>query len=395
MLNNILKLSSKRDAVDQYLWWGFLALAVSILFSIAIAQMVVGALAILWVIKIIHSSGFVYRRTPIDLAYFGFVASRILSIIFSINVALSLGGFAREIPFYILFVIVAQLSFLSEKDQLKKLLWVLIAAGTIAALYGSAKVIFHIEPRASSTTGGYITLGMLLTIILAVTLGLGRNKIIFPSRLIWGIVIFAMGIGILLTLNRSHWIVVALIFFIVGLKQERRVLGLSALFAILAVVFVPQLHDRFIQLIQFTRYASDRDVIWQGAFKIFFDRPIVGFGFGTFEEIFPLFASVTDKLISSWHCDYLQVYMEGGIIGLGALLWLWISVFRTGFMIIKRKEIDPFYKNLAYSIMLGMLAFAVSGIWGGFVTGLLGTLLFELLLGILALIALNPLDGRA
>jgi len=198
-----------------------------------------------------------------------------------------------------------------------------------------------------------------------------------------------LGCGILFTMNRNQWIVVALVMLFVGIKQERLALALSILLVALAVTFVHPLHERFDQLIHFTQNASDRDVIWRGAFMIFFDRPIFGFGLQTFSQIFPLFAVVMDKGISSWHCDYLQVYFEGGIIGLAALVWLWIAVFTNAVKILKQKTLDLFYRNLTFSIMLGMSAFTLMGVWGGFVNGLMGTLLFEFLLGMLALIAVT------
>jgi O-antigen ligase len=388
-LTNIIKLPSSYNTLDKYLWWGMLAFLASLMFSIAIVQIVVGVLGILWITKIIRTPGYRYKHTPIDYAYLGFIGSRVLAILFSVNIALSLQGFNREIIFYVLFFIAVDLSFISEKDQLKKLLWVLIGAAVLVALYGTGKVILGIESRASSSTGGYITLGMLLTVVLALALGLGREKSIFPSRLIWGIVIFILCCGILFTLNRSHWIIAAVTFFIVGIRQERRTLGISILIAAVAIIAVPPLRERFMQLLLFTQYTSNRDVVWQGAFMIFFDRPVVGFGLRTFTEIFPLYNLVTDKFIGSWHCDYLQVYMEGGLIGLSMFLWFWATVFVAAAKVLKGKFADPFYQNLVYSILLAMIAFALNGIWGGFVTGLLSTLLFEFLLAVLAAIAMK------
>ena len=71
-----------------------------------------------------------------------------------------------------------------------------------------------------------------------------------------------------------------------------------------------------------------RDTIWRGALMLIGEHPFVGFGPRTFLSVFPLFDQMTVRGVSSWHNDYLQVYMESGLLGLLPLMWLVWTVIK-------------------------------------------------------------------
>lgn len=58
-------------------------------------------------------------------------------------------------------------------------------------------------------------------------------------------------------------------------------------------------------------------------------RPILGWGLGTFETVYPQFRSFyTNLLVDKAHNDYLQLLAETGVVGFAVMLWFLISVFR-------------------------------------------------------------------
>jgi O-antigen ligase len=78
------------------------------------------------------------------------------------------------------------------------------------------------------------------------------------------------------------------------------------------------------ELSEATRLSMNRDAI-----KMFFHHPILGFGLGTFAEVYPRFRSFyTNFLVNEAHNDYLQWLVETGALGFGCMLWLLIVVFR-------------------------------------------------------------------
>jgi O-antigen ligase len=378
------------EKLDKLLWWGLISFAATLIFSIAIVQMIVGVIAILWLLRIIITPGYKFIRTPIDYPFAAFIAARVLSVMFSINYSVSLPTLYKEIPFYIIYFIVTQ-SIKWDNKKISKLVIVLIISACVASIIGVSKVLMGIELRANSTTSGYSTLGMFLTVILSLSLALGKNKLIFKQRWLWWSSLFVMSTGLLLTFNRTHWGVAAIIFLIIGLYRERIALAVSLICGAIAIIAIPTIAERFNQLVHFLQYTSGRDVIWQGAFQIISEKPLTGFGPRTFEIIFPLFNQLEDKLIASWHCDYLQVYMESGLPGIISYLWLIGVIYYTGLKILKNKFGEVFQKDLSLGIILGMSAFFLTGIVGGFIIDPITSLLFRFLLGLLAIMVINQM----
>lgn len=63
--------------------------------------------------------------------------------------------------------------------------------------------------------------------------------------------------------------------------------------------------------------------IWQTALAMFYDRPLLGHGWGTFEALAPGYRPVpTGLFYSHAHNEYLEVAAEAGAVGLGIVLWL-------------------------------------------------------------------------
>jgi O-antigen ligase len=68
-----------------------------------------------------------------------------------------------------------------------------------------------------------------------------------------------------------------------------------------------------------TRLDIDRD-----ALRIFADRPILGWGLGTFPDVYPQFCSFnTNFFINETHNDYLQLLVEMGSLGTRHARLLW------------------------------------------------------------------------
>jgi O-antigen ligase len=61
-------------------------------------------------------------------------------------------------------------------------------------------------------------------------------------------------------------------------------------------------------------------------------RPILGWGLGTFSTVYPQAASwYGDTLVNAAHDDYLQALVETGLIGFGVVALFLVSVIRRGF----------------------------------------------------------------
>jgi O-antigen ligase len=74
------------------------------------------------------------------------------------------------------------------------------------------------------------------------------------------------------------------------------------------------------------RLRIDRDIL-----RMARPHPIVGWGQGTFAEVYPRFRSFySDSLVNAAHNDYLQVLAETGILGFGIMIWFLVTTLRHG-----------------------------------------------------------------
>jgi O-antigen ligase len=74
-----------------------------------------------------------------------------------------------------------------------------------------------------------------------------------------------------------------------------------------------------------------RLTITKDSLRMFAQRPIAGWGLGTFPTVYPSFRSFyTNLFINEAHNDYAQLLVETGVLGLGLMLWFLTGVFRNG-----------------------------------------------------------------
>jgi len=72
------------------------------------------------------------------------------------------------------------------------------------------------------------------------------------------------------------------------------------------------------------RWKIDRD-----AFKMFLQRPVTGWGLGTFPVVYPQFRSFyTNFFVNQAHDDYIQLLVETGLLGFGIMVWFVIVLYR-------------------------------------------------------------------
>jgi len=375
----------KLERLEQFLKYGILILTGSLIFSLFIAQAVAVLLIIFWLIKIIIYRKANLKDNPFTYPFIAFIITRTVSVFLSTDFSLSVQLLYKEIFFYPIFFIVVDCFPIEDKKYFKWFFTILISAAVIASVYGSIAVVTGIKHRAASTTSGFYTLGTFLTVVTAFLLVIGSDKYFIQSKKIWLLSLIIVVVGILFTFNRIHWVLIVLIFLVFGVFRERKLVLLVSIIAVAITIIVPMFRERVLEIIFFSRNLSDRDVIWQGASLIYLEHPLFGFGPLTFREIFPLFKDLVDKNVSSWHNDYLQVYIESGIFGLLSFLSLGFSVFYCGMDMFLSKFADSYSKDLAFALMLAMVGFFATGIVGTFIFSPITSLLFQIFLGILAL----------
>lgn len=352
--------------------------AFSIILSIAIAQIFAWVIILVFIINQIGKRKWI--KTSLDVPLLVFILIRFLSIIFSIDPYASARALHTELPYYfIFFAITQQQANISEK-YLRLVIWTLITSAVIGSAYGIFIVLSGIQERAVSLTSGYYTLGSFLSLILISTVILGKSSMFKTKRLLWFGIVIMMSICIILTKNRIHWGVMTLGLLLVGLIRERKLLFLVLAIGVGIVFYSPSVLKRFNQTIHFQENLSGRNILWKGASLIWSDHPLLGYGPNTFVKIFPIPNELEDKGAAGWHNDYLQIFIESGLLGLLGMAWL-ISAYYYSmikFLRISRNN----QKELILALICGITTILLSSLTGSAFLDILIRMLFCLIIGI-------------
>lgn len=377
-----LRSSYRGGGMDVAIWSAVTLALGTLMFSIAIAQAAVLIAGLLWLFALVRGKRCTRWRSPLVLPYTLFVLARIAAIPLSIDPAGSADAFRTEIFFYVLFYVLLCTLDVRREDRLRTMLLLLFAAGLVATGIGFVKYALGIDARLTSTTAGYYTLGLFLAVLFAMAFALGDRRDVFPGRAVWLAVCALLLLGLLFTFNRMHWVVAAIAALIVGLLRERRILLVLAVVGVVAILAVEPLQQRFLQLLSAGENMSGRDVIWRGAFMLIGERPLTGFGLRTFHQVFPLFDEAPDKGIGSWHNDYLQVYMDSGLMALLPFLAILAVAAYMGWRNHRAWPAGSLQRAVNASAMLALGCFALAG---GMLDSLL-SILFRTLLAVTAVL---------
>ncbi len=150
------------------------------------------------------------------------------------------------------------------------------------------------------------------------------SSTIFLAQSRGGILALAVEVGVLAILSAG------------GRRTHQQVLsvGVFCLFVILCLLLVRPngLWHRFAQL----RYQEDfvhepnRLTMVKDSLKMVSQRPLLGWGFGTFPDVYPSFRSFyTDLTINAAHNDFVELAVETGLIGLALVLVFIYLLYRT------------------------------------------------------------------
>src|SRR4029077_7177457 len=73
--------------------------------------------------------------------------------------------------------------------------------------------------------------------------------------------------------------------------------------------------------------------------RMFFHRPVWGWGLGTFPTVYPSYRSFyTNLFINETHNDYAQLLVETGLLGFALMVWFLTCLYRRGLPTSRRWE---------------------------------------------------------
>ena len=309
--------------------------------------------------------------TPFDLPIALFVAAALISLMASEVMRVSL----RDLRTLILepvmaFYLAAWL--LRRPGHIKLLLAALLMGGTAAAILGLYQYFFtsHViaVEGARRILGPYSSpneLGLYLGRVIPMTLAF---VIFTPSyRPFASAALVALTAAQLLTFSVGAWIGTLLaVAVVVMLWRVRAIVALAAAAAALAVASLPLLHsDRVASHLSLTQGTSFiRVQLWESSLMMIRDHPILGVGMDNFlyqyRSRYMLPDAAAEPNLSHPHNLVLNFWLEMGILGLVAALWITIKLVRL-WRELWRAELAPWERAALAGIAGAMVDMVTHG----------------------------------
>ncbi len=299
------------------------------------------------------------------------------------------------VPFYFVAVLVFK-----DLSNIKKFLWLYLIAMVIVIGYTIVQHSaygFEEEPGhwvMSPFYNDHTAYGAAIAMFFPIVVGFLFYPNIKPrTRFLTFIVLGIITVGIILSYGRAAWISVAValgVFILVILRIRFYWIALTTvLFFGFFFIFQQQILDRleknkqdssanFVEHVQsmsnITSDASNLERInrWQAAIRLFNERPVLGWGPGTYQFVYAPFQRSKEKTIISTnlgdmgnaHSEYLGPMAEMGVPGMLIVLLLMIYVIYTGLKVYKYSRGEARYLSLMAT--LGLITYFAHGLLNNF-----------------------------
>ncbi|HKA20207.1 MAG TPA: O-antigen ligase family protein [Blastocatellia bacterium] len=384
-----------------------LALGTVEAWSIAIFQLIVLALAVLWAAKAILEKHLEIKIPPAGLPLAAFTLLGLAQSIavtgtngqttsMSMDVEATRGAVVTIFFLFLAFLIAA--NFFDNLAPLRTLANFLTLFGLALAVFamiqhftweGKMYWFRAIESAGAGTGGPFVNrnhfagyMEMLIPIPLA--LALSRGAVRNEARLFSGFAAAIMSIALVASLSRGGMLglLAGLLFLAAVTVSQRRPRSHSApgprsafrlalviivmLVAIAAgIVWIGADFDVLNRLTNdplTTNAATDRRGVWGDALTMFRANPIFGIGLGAFETVYPYYGRGDGSFVVQFaHNDYLQVLSDGGVVGGAIALWFLLVIARG--MAQASKASNPFMRALGIGSAAGVFALLVHSIF--------------------------------
>lgn len=200
---------------------------------------------------------------------------------------------------------------------------------------------------------------MLIPLAIAAALlerGAKRAILLFGAVIMTLSIVFSRSRGGMISLAAGLLFVCVVLYR--NQRNRRSLLGILSFSALVAAMVLLLGTDKVLERLSETQDAH-RFEMTRDSLRAAVHKPLLGFGLGTFETVYPKYQSFSDdKLINHAHNDYAETLVDTGVLGLGIFVWFLTMVFRAGFA--KLRDIaDDEGRLLTFAAMTGIIAILV------------------------------------
>lgn len=284
-----------------------------------------------------------------------FTLTMLLSALFSGDIMYGLNRWAdmwiwRFMPFVVV------LFLLNNYIDAKKVMLTAFAGITVTSVYAVYQGLAGMS-RANGFYGHPMTLGGWLCIFLPLLLiEFFEKKLLKQYHWLAGLAFCICSAGLVFNATRGAWLavtVVCAVLLLYYMFKSKRNLAISIIFiALISTVLLnnPKFMHRLDTIDDFDKYQSntERILIWQSAWNMFKDHPILGVGLGQYTENYQkkyISPQAKEPNLTHAHNNFIQMLAENGIVGFGGFIIMF------GYIILKN-FIDWLKTKNVYALMI-------------------------------------------
>lgn len=341
-------------------------------------------------------------RHPVTIAIYVNLAWMALTVITSSDPLISIKFFISRLWFIIGFYIIAIQVFRREKNM-HRYIWLYVISFSIVIIYTLVRhstygldnqMMAHImmQPFYKDHTSYGATLAFLLPVLLAFY-GLTKRGDI-NSRFLMILLILLFVMATIFSYTRAAWVSIIagfMVWIVIRLRIKFHIIAIAGV-VLIALFFVFQTQI-FMQL-EGNRQKSSGDIgehvqsisnvstdqsnlerinRWSCAYRMWRERPVFGYGPGTFQFEYGKFQRSYERTEISTdfgtrgtaHSEYLGPLSESGILGMVSILLIIITTIITGIRVYLQSH-SRSIKIFSIGILIGLITYYIHGILNNF-----------------------------
>jgi putative inorganic carbon (hco3(-)) transporter len=365
---------------------------------------VIMLMVLLLILKMIMTGGGTDTRIirhPVSIAILFYLIWLFITTLTSSMPLVSVKFFIVRFWFIAVFYFMAIIIF-RKSGHIRKFLWSYILALLIVIIYtlyrhsgfgffSQAAAHWVVRPFYNDHTAYGAALAMFIPVL--AVLGLRRKSSFLVRTFTWALLAVFMT-ALVFSYSRAAWLSLAaasLVWIVIWLRIGIRSI---VVFSLISLSFIFMLRHDIVREMEKNRQDSSADLYehirsmtnitsdasnlerinrWKAAIGMFREKPVFGWGPGTYMFRYAPFQNSYDRTIISTnfadggdaHSEYLGPLSESGLLGLLSILVLIVTVLYTGFRLCRklRRRRD---RLLATGILIGLITYLVHGVLNNF-----------------------------
>ena len=351
----------------------------------------------LCVIRFLKIKKITWYGNRLNLPISIFILIMSISLLRSETVAVSSKDYIIYLSYFIIyFLIINNIENIKQFDSFIKLFFItlsIISLYTIIQYYGLDPYLKELNALTSTIgqknfVSNYLGLIFPLSIFYFLLQKAKRDKIFFfvLTSIIYITLMICQSRGIWISIISTVLIGIFLIYkfklFKIFQENQKRLILLLISFLIITIIYSTDnpLNKSAITVTQRAISTFDeqdpsinaRLLIWQAAFNMIKDKPILGSGIGTFKMNYlnyqakiikdnPYYLKLSGNAREA-HNECLQMWAELGIVGLGLFLLMFYFFYKTVFIFLKSK-LNIENKIIALGLFMGITCFLIHSLF--------------------------------